>query len=147
MQGETAEQIDDSEEKRKLYMTVIQNIKKTLDSTSKLEVDAQKVIANLKSKLDTKLKKERELTESFRKFKNEIIAKAISSNKRTNSCSSSNNTILNESVLIEFEKEEERVRNNSNLSLFIITRDDWSISLFYPQCNCIFILPLEFTIM
>lgn len=111
MKDNETEPIDNNEEKKKLYMTVIQNIKKNLDSTSKLELDAQKATVNLQSKLGTKLKKESELTELFRTFKNQIIAKAISSNnKASNNGSGSNttNTTLNESVLIEFEKEEEK---------------------------------------
>jgi hypothetical protein len=102
-----SESTENDEEKEKIYLKVIQNIKNTLDSTAKLEQDAQEAGSNLRSKLGDKLSKESELTDSLTKYKNDVISKAMPST-RVQNC-------LSESVLADFEREEAKVNNHLSI--------------------------------
>ena len=50
------ESTDVNDEKKQIYFTVIQNIQKTLELTTKLEENAKEVTKSLQSKLEDKLK-------------------------------------------------------------------------------------------
>ena len=98
--------IGNEEEREKLYRTVLHKVQATLDSISKLQLDAENATASLQSEFESKQAKEHELTEKFLKFQKEIIAKAKLPAKNDN---------FNPTVLAEFE-EDERV-----VSLFVCT--------------------------
>ena len=85
------------EEREKLYQTVLHKVQATLDSISRLQLDAENSTASLQSEFESKQAREHELTEKFHKFQKDIIAKAKLSAK---------NDSINPTVVAEFEEDE-----------------------------------------
>lgn len=108
-----------NDEKKQIYFTVIQNIQKTLELTTKLEENAKEVTKSLQSKLEDKLKKEKDLVDDFQNFKNYTISQRRGEKS------------LSQTILDDYEKETVKVCIMISLSWY---------SYFHFDIHCIEVL-------
>ena len=108
-----------NDEKKQIYFTVIQNIQKTLELTTKLEENAKEGTKSLQSKLEDKLKKEKDLVDDFQNFKNYTISQRRGEKS------------LSQTILDDYEKETVKVCIMISLSWY---------SYFHFDIHCIEVL-------